>query len=221
MGEESDWKVERAISRQPRFRPVTGQLLAQHRGQAESLEDVHEAIRQEAAFSQLRTPGIVLVPGEGHSQPNILIVGEAPGATENTAKRPFCGASGRILRSLITDAAGLQDADYFITNVVKYRPPGNRTPFPEEIEAAVPYLRREWSALGCPGVIVAVGAVALLALAPDMPSVTKAAGKPVVLKGGRALWPMFHPAYGMRNKSIRPIMEKHWTELGRWYREEF
>lgn len=187
----------------------------------ETLAEVYDAIREEHAFGHLRSAGIALVPGEGGSRPDMLIVGEAPGATENTARRPFVGASGRVLRSLIDTVAELTPEEYFITNVIKYRPPGNRTPFDGEIRNAVPYLRREWKALQCPRILVAVGGTALKALAPGSPTVTRAAGKPQMLSGGRILWPMYHPAYGLRNPQAQPTMEQHWTEFGRWYRKEF
>jgi uracil-DNA glycosylase len=188
------------------------------------LPDVYESIRGDRAFDHLRTEGIVLVPGEGSSRPKALIVGEAPGALENTQRRPFVGASGRVLRSLIKDTAQLDAADYFITNVVKYRPPGNRTPEPAEIEAARPYLRQEWSALGRPRVMVAVGGTAFNALWPSdwarLGGVAKYVGRPHEVKGGCKLWVMYHPAYGLRNASVRPEMEEHWERFGDWMREK-
>lgn len=188
---------------------------------AEILADIYEAYRGDRSFDHLRTEGIVLVSGEGSSQPRILIVGEAPGAMENTHRRPFCGASGQALRSLIADVARLSPESHFITNVVKYRPPGNRTPTVEEIRASIPYLRREWAALGGPPVIVAVGGTALAALNPGPGSLRTLshAGKPYRLPTGVYLWPMIHPAYGLRNPSARPKMEEHWSMFGKWFRE--
>lgn len=190
-----------------------------------TLADVYDAYRADPRFDHLRTDSIVLVPGEGSSRPNVLIVGEAPGAMENVHKRPFVGASGQVLRSLIKDSAGLEPHDYFITNVVKYRPPNNRTPEPEEVAASLPYLRQEYAALGGPAVLVAVGGVAFDALWPSdwarLGGILKYAGKPQSLPGGRALWPMIHPAYGLRNRDARPAMEAHWEQFGIWYREEF
>lgn len=188
-----------------------------------SLADIYEAYRLDSAFDHLRTEGIVLVPGDGSSRPKALIVGEAPGAMENTHKKPFVGASGQALRSLVKHA-GLQPEDYFITNVLKYRPPNNRTPSYREVDASMPYLRREYAALGKPPVIVAVGGTAFDAFWPDswarMGGLLKYAGKPTSLPSGVALWPMIHPAYGLRNRSIRPTMELHWREFGEWFREE-
>jgi DNA polymerase len=185
-----------------------------------SLAEIYDDYRADPAFDHLRTEGIVLVPGEGSSRPKLFIVGEAPGATENTTKRPFQGASGKVLRSLITDVAQLQPEDYFITNVVKYRPAGNRTPVPYEISRSTPYLRREWASLGRPSVIVAVGGTAKNAFAPQLPSVTASAGQPWPLRRTATLWPMLHPAYGLRNPTIRPQMEQHWEYLGEWLRKE-
>ena len=189
-----------------------------------TLPDVYEAYRTDPKFDHLRTTGIVLVPGEGSSQPNIFIVGEAPGAMENTHKRPFVGASGQVLRSLITDVAGIAERDYFITNLLKYRPPGNRNPTTEEFDASLPYLRQEYSAVGSPAVLIAVGGFAFAALRPrdDTRGILSAAGKPLSMpRSVRVLWPMVHPAYALRNSDFRPTMDKHWNDFGIWYKENF
>lgn len=188
-----------------------------------NLAEIYDAYRGDPAFDHLRTPGIILVGGEGSSRPNVLIVGEAPGATENTLRRPFVGASGRVLRSLITDSAGLSAEEYFITNVVKYRPPGNRTPEHHEVQASMPYLRQEYAALGSPSVIIAVGGTALGALKrpQDKLGTLSHAGKLIRLSRGRWLVPMIHPSFGLRNRSARPKMDLHWEEFGKWYKETF
>lgn len=186
-----------------------------------SLAEIYEAYRSDAAFDHLRVNGEVLVPGEGGSNPKLFIVGEAPGATEALQKRPFVGASGLVLRSLLRDSAGIADHLLFITNTVKYRPRGNRTPTAEEIKASVPYLRQEYSALGSPPVVVAVGATAKAALAPALPGVLGMAGRPLPLgRSGGVLWIMVHPSYGLRNPQFRPDMEGHWEALGSWCRQE-
>lgn len=187
-----------------------------------ALLDVYERYREDPAFERMRAPGRLVVAGEGSSQPNVMIVGEAPGATENTAKRPFVGASGKVLRSLILDVAGLQPEEWFITNAVKYWPgPGNPTPDGDLIAAGRSYLRDEWKALGSPPVLIAVGGVARQAMAPDVPSVTQAAGQAFSRPGGTALWVMLHPSYGLRKKEVRPAMEQHWEEFGKWYSREY
>ena len=195
------------------------------------LADIYDAYRGDRRFDHLRTDGIVLVPGEGSSRPKVFIVGEAPGAMENTHKKPFVGASGQVLRSLIKDTAGLAPEDYFITNVVKYRPPNNRTPEWQEVDASLPYLRQEFAALGLPAVIVAVGGVALSVFRPsgETRSILACAGETITLRGGKALVPMIHPSYVLRKgepgtperDKWQAIVDGHWTEFGNWYREEY
>jgi uracil-DNA glycosylase family 4 len=226
MGDEAEREVDRLSNpdRRPRFRKVPPEPRI---ADGETLEDVYEAIRNDKDWDHMRTAGVVLVPGEGASRPKIMIVGEAPGATENTAKRPFVGASGRVIRSLLEDVASLNPSDYFITNVVKYRPPGNRTPVPYEISRAIPYLRREWKALGCPPVLVSVGGTAKSALAPHLPGVLMTAGNQYPLSGGRIIWPMIHPSFVLRHgksekgQEWQNRVEGHWREFGDWYRREY
>jgi uracil-DNA glycosylase len=191
------------------------------------LADVYEAYRADPAFDHLRTEHIVLVPGEGSPIPKIMIVGEAPGATENTARRPFVGASGQALRSLIGDSAELDPADYFITNVVKYRPPGNRTPTWQEIRDSLEHLRAEYVAIGSPPIVVAVGGTAKAALAPEglrHSGVLSIAGQPFEFgppESGKTVWVMIHPSYALRNRDARPRLEEDWTRFGNWFRKEF
>lgn len=187
------------------------------------LQEVYDAYRGDRAFDHLRTPHIFLVPGEGASQPNAFIVGEAPGAVDSMAKRPFTGASGTVLRSLITDVARIDPHQYFLTNVIKYRLP-NRAAVPAEVAASVPYLRREYAALGAPAVIVAIGTVAYRVFRPSgsgNDGIPSRAGKPQTLSAGRALWPMVDPEMGMQNPNLRSKMEQHWEEFGAWFRREF
>jgi DNA polymerase len=188
------------------------------------LAEIYDGYREDPAFAHLRIHNRPLVPGEGSSNPKVLIVGEAPGATENLQRRPFVGASGRILRSLIADAAELRPEDYFITNMVKYWPgPGNRTPNWTEMEASLPYLWDEYLAIGAPQVIIAVGGFALWAFRPEGETrgILALGGKLIGLEGGRWLAPMVHPSYGIRNKKYQPTMEEHWTSFGEWFRKEF
>jgi DNA polymerase len=186
-----------------------------------SLADVYEDYRCDQSFDKLRIDGIVLVPGEGSSRPKVFIVGEAPGALENTQRRPFVGVSGVALRSLIRDCARLESEDYFITNTVKYRPPNNRTPEWYEIDASRPYLRREYAALGSPAILVAVGGTAREALAPHIQGgVLAHAGKPYPLGQDRTLWPMIHPRWAIGDVNRQRTLEEHWVKFGEWFRGE-
>lgn len=195
----------------------------------ETLAEIYEDYRSDALFDHLRKPDIVLVPGEGSPIPKLFIVGEAPGASENTHRRPFVGASGKVMRSLIQDSAELDPADWFLTNVLKYHPMGNRTPDFDEIDASVPYLRREHTAVGSPPVIVAVGQTARHALFSHLDNFGKfggilsIAGRPFAVPNTKNswVWPMVHPRYAITNHSYRPVMEESWVRLGQWFRKEF
>jgi uracil-DNA glycosylase family 4 len=199
-----------------------------------NLEDVYEGIREDDAWDHLRQPGIVLVKGRGQkTNPLAMVVGEAPGATENTHRRPFCGPSGRVLMGLMS-LAGLSaevpdgpaegvlpEPNAFITNVVKYRPPGNRTPNVREINFGTKALRDEWTAIGRPRLIVAVGSTARAALVPPH-FVRLDPGDFVALPDGRTfLFVQYHPAWGLRQGDRgRSIMEHHWEEMGLWIQSQ-
>lgn len=218
-----------------------------------SLDDVYEAVMADEFWNHLRLAGINLVRGFGASQPKVMLVGEAPGATENHRLRPFCGPSGTVLDHLMAKAGlyleerhapgcagpgtepGKREcvsANAYVTNVVKYRPPHNRTPSYLEIEHAVDDLRREWSALGGPKCIVCVGGVAHAALNPFYPTITVGAGRgnftrPRDPKTGKInhdsdLWivSQYHPAFGLRGgDGRRRQMTRDWEAMGEQMRE--
>lgn len=118
-----------------------------------------------AAFQPLRDLGSVYVPGEGvvDGTARVMFVGEAPGANEDRLERPFVGLAGKRLDEWLV-SAGLKRDEVYITNVVKYRPPGNRTPTPVEIHAARPALSFEIDCVN-PNLVVLLGAVAGRAVA--------------------------------------------------------
>ena len=96
-----------------------------------------------------------VVPGEGQSDADIMFIGEAPGFHEDQQARPFVGAAGQFLEELL-ESIGLTRGEVFITNVVKCRPPGNRDPLPEEIEACKPFLDQQVALLQ-PKFVVTLG----------------------------------------------------------------
>jgi len=145
------------------------------------------------------------VPGEGPPRPAIMFVGEGPGEEEDRQGRPFVGAAGQLLTRMI-EAMGFAREEVFIGNVVKCRPPGNRTPLPEEMEACLPYLRRQIAALQ-PRVIVALGGTASKALLGLETGITRLRGVWHSFEG-IDLMPTYHPAYLLRNASgKRPAWE--------------
>lgn len=188
------------------------------------IEDLYDEMRSDSAFEHLRRGRNPLVPGEGRIPAGVMVIGEAPGADEVMALRPFVGASGRVLRQLMATAGLTTGSNGFkpncwLTNAVKFRPPRNRTPTFDEIKASRNYLLREWRLLGKPSVVVAVGAVALTAVQGVPMSIGKYAGE-CIKSNGRTLWPMFHPAYGLRgDDSLRQRIESHWEALAEWLDE--
>ena len=149
------------------------------------------------------------VISDGTPRARLVFVGEAPGREEDLQGRPFVGAAGQLLTKMI-EAMGLKREDVYICNVLKDRPPGNRTPLPEEIEACLPFLERQL-AIVQPKVICVLGAVAAKALLGPHVSITKIRGE-VREYRGIPLVPTFHPAYLLRNP---PAKKFAWTDLQR------
>lgn len=141
------------------------------------------------------------VPGEGNPQPELLFVGEGPGADEDATGRPFVGAAGQLLTKMII-AMGFKREDVFIANIIKCRPPGNRTPEPAEVNACLGYLRRQIALLK-PKVICALGNTPLRALTgDDSLGITRMRGKKLQFDG-ITLIPTFHPSYLLRNEEAK------------------
>jgi uracil-DNA glycosylase len=141
------------------------------------------------------------VPGEGNPQPELLFVGEGPGADEDATGRPFVGAAGQLLTKMIL-AMGFKREDVFIANIIKCRPPGNRTPEPAEVTACMGYLRRQITLLK-PKVICALGNTPLRALmGDDSLGITRMRGQKLQF-AGITMIPTFHPSYLLRNEEAK------------------
>jgi len=141
------------------------------------------------------------VPGQGNSHPEILFIGEGPGEDEDRQGLPFVGRAGKLLTRLIV-RMGFTREEVFIANIVKCRPPNNRKPLPEEMNACRPYLERQIAVLK-PKVMVLLGASALDGLIPSpLPgrTISKVRGKWLEYAGIPTM-PTFHPSYLLRNQS--------------------
>ena len=148
------------------------------------------------------------VSGEGNADsPDILFIGEGPGAEEDAQGRPFVGAAGQLLTKMIV-AMGYQREQVFIANVVKCRPPNNRAPLPEEMEACLPYLRQQIGLIK-PKVIVGLGATAIKGLLGKTSGITRLRGTWQEYEGFR-LMPTFHPSYLLRDPSKKKDV---WQDL--------
>jgi DNA polymerase len=148
-----------------------------------------------------------LVFGVGDPKAELMFVGEGPGADEDLQGEPFVGKAGQLLTKMI-EAMGYRREQVYIANVVKCRPPGNRNPEPDEIEACEPFLRRQIEAVG-PKVIVALGKFAAHTLLRSAVPITKLRGQWGEYQGVK-LMPTFHPAYLLRSPQEKA---KAWEDL--------
>lgn len=150
--------------------------------------------------------------GDGNEHAKILFVGEAPGADEDRSGKPFVGKSGHLLDKMLS-AIGLKRSDCYITNVLMWRPPGNRTPTSAESAVCLPFLKRKIELIK-PEIIVTLGAPAANALLDSEDAISKIRGKWLVyapLPGvSIPLLPTFHPAYLLRNPAQKA---KVWGDL--------
>jgi DNA polymerase len=145
------------------------------------------------ALAETRTQ---VVFGVGDPQARLMFVGEAPGKNEDLQGEPFVGAAGRLLDTLLGEI-GIARSEVYIANVLKCRPPGNRDPRPEEIDACKGYLR-EQIRLIAPEVVMTLGNFATKLLLKTEVGITRLRGRPHQWWLGALLVPTFHPAAALR-----------------------
>ena len=148
-----------------------------------------------------------LVFGVGNPEAHLVFVGEGPGADEDAQGEPFVGKAGQLLNKMI-EAMGYRREDVYICNVVKCRPPGNRNPEADEIEACEPFLKKQLAALR-PRVIVTLGKFAAQCLLRDDTPISRLRGNFRTYEGVQ-LMPTFHPAYLLRDPSKK---KETWEDL--------
>jgi uracil-DNA glycosylase len=177
---------------------------------AKILEDIGDCTR-----CKLHKGRNKLVFGDGSATAKLVFVGEGPGADEDKQGIPFVGRAGKLLTQMI-EAMGLQRKDVYICNVVKCRPPENRTPEPDEVQTCSPYLLRQIDVIN-PKVIVCLGAVAAKALLETNRGVSQYRGEWQEWRG-RKLMATYHPAYLLRNPAAKSEvwkdLQKVMAELG-------
>ena len=167
------------------------------------LEQLHEEIRKHRGCGfEICENATNIVPGEGNPDAEVMLVGEAPGASEDKQGRPFVGRAGKLLDQLLEEA-GLAREDVFITNVVKARPPGNRDPRAAEVAHHMPWLEQQL-ALIQPGVVIPVGRHALAHFAPGQ-KISEVHGK-LIVERERRLVAWLHPAAALRNRDLRETL---------------
>lgn len=154
-----------------------------------------------------------LVFGDGNPNAEIVFIGEAPGKNEDIQGKPFVGAAGKFLNEML-DQIGLSREDVYITNIVKYRPPNNRDPLPEEKKAFLPYLQAQLEVIQ-PKIVATLGRHSMNCFLPDL-QISKIHGKPKRIRinmkhhAGDVLeiviMPLFHPAAALYNGGLRQTL---------------
>ncbi len=191
--------------------------MAEHQPAMKQIRD--EVVR--CTKCPLHKSRILPVVGEGSHDAAIVFVGEAPGASEDKAGRPFCGAAGKILDELIT-SIGLQRQDVYITNILKSRPPGNRDPKPEEIAACTPYLLRQMEiikpkAIACLGRFSAKFIMEQFGLTDQIRGISQMHGQIFRAEdrqlGAFAIIPLYHPATVTYNARMKEVLLKDFHVL--------
>jgi DNA polymerase len=180
-----------------------------------NLENFYELIHncKKCKFGETRNH---FVFGAGNPNAEIMLIGEAPGADEDLQGVPFVGKAGQLLTKIL-GAINLQREEVYIANVVKCRPPGNKTPTEDDFKDCLPYLLKQIELIK-PKFILTLGAVPLKALLGAKYQITKVRGKILDFKG-IVLIPTFHPAYLLRNPNAKKEVWEDVQLLQRLYLE--
>ena len=162
------------------------------------LETLEQQARSAPKPEALADTADTLVFGEGNPDADLVIIGEAPGEEEDKTGRPFVGQAGQLLDKIL-DSVNIHRDDIYITNIVKYRPPGNRNPTPAEIAASEALVQEQLKCIR-PQIIATLGNIATQYFLDSKEGITKTHGKWYSWHGV-SVYPMYHPAYLLRNPS--------------------
>lgn len=177
----------------------------------EKLNEVAHAVEECRKCSLWKNPKAV--PGEGNPDAEMMLIGEAPGYHESIQGRPFVGAAGQLLTQLL-ESINLKRSDAFICNMLRHRPPENREPLPEEIEACKDFLNRQIEIIG-PKAIVTLGRFAMAKFLPlGKISRDHGQGRMIEYNGKRLiLIPMFHPAAALRGAEVEKMLRDDFKKI--------
>lgn len=181
------------------------------------LDKITKDITKQKICPELAASATQLVFGDGNANAEIVFVGEAPGKNEDLQGKPFVGAAGKFLNEML-QMIGFKRDDVYITNIVKYRPPNNRDPYPEEKAAFLPFLQAQLKAIK-PKIVATLGRHSLNCFLPDL-SISVVHGQPKRIKlqviGGVSqqekyilplvILPLFHPAAALYNGAMRQTL---------------
>lgn len=173
---------------------------------AQRMDELAGRIIRNNVCPELRAQATQLVMGDGNLDAGIVFIGEAPGKNEDVQGKPFVGAAGKFLNEMLATAA-MDRSDVYITNIVKYRPPNNRDPLPQEKRAFWPYLVQQLRIIE-PQVVVTLGRHSMEYFLPGE-SIGRIHGQPreLTVDGLRlVIVPLYHPAAALYNGGLRQTL---------------
>jgi len=177
------------------------------------LEQIKADILKNNICPDLAQQATNLVMGDGDIDADIVLIGEAPGKKEDESGLPFVGAAGKFLNEMLA-TVGMVRNDIYITNIVKYRPPNNRDPLPEEKKAFWPYLVRQLDVIQ-PKIVVTLGRHSMEYFLPNQ-KISMIHGQPKRIIFGNTkliIVPLYHPAAALYNGSMRNILIEDFMKL--------
>ncbi len=184
------------------------------------LDIIQQQIIDDKVCPELAEQVTQLVFGTGNPDADVVFIGEAPGKKEDETGQPFVGAAGRFLDEML-ESVDMKRSDIYITNIVKYRPPDNRDPLPEEKKAFLPYLQAQLEAIQ-PKVVVTLGRHSTNCFLPDL-QISKAHGQPkrikLQLKADKddilevVILPLYHPAAALYNGGMRQTLIDDFSQI--------
>jgi DNA polymerase len=175
----------------------------------QTLDEIRKQVER-CKSCKLGTASARAVPGEGNPNAKVMFIGEAPGFYEDQQGKPFVGPAGKLLDELLK-VAGFTRQDVFITNVVKHRPPANRDPETDELEACDNLLRAQIAAIK-PQVIVTLGRFSLAKFVSNVKSMRDIHGRALPYNG-MTICAMYHPAAALHQGSLKAVLEQDFRNL--------
>lgn len=196
-------------------KPKTSNSSRELAQKAKSLVELKELMEQFDGC-ELKKVANKMVFGDGNPESKIMLIGEAPGADEDKAGLPFVGPSGKLLDQIFT-SIGLSRDNYYITNIIPWRPPGNRDPTPEEREICMPFVERRIELIQ-PKVIIMIGGVAAKSLLNVTTGITASRGqwhnyKTENMNETIQAFAIYHPSYLLRSPGQKKIVWKDMLSL--------
>lgn len=176
----------------------------------QQLDEIKDSIVSQKICPDLAQSATQLVFGDGSPDSEIVFVGEAPGKNEDEQGLPFVGAAGKYLNELLA-SIGMDRAKVYITNIVKYRPPNNRDPYPDEKADFLPFLKKQIELIK-PKLIVTLGRHSMEVLLPPGLRISQAHGQPKRYKG-QVYMPLFHPAAALYNGSMKNTLMDDFAKI--------